>query len=321
MNRSSMNITALITGINGFVGKYLAEHLMAHGRTVHGVDVQDTTGIPGIGYSCVSICDVTAMLEIVHTVQPDEIYHLAAVSSPSGFHRTPYSSFEINIMGTIALLETMRVAVPEAVLLVVGSAKQYQAYGEEMPLRETSIQNPASFYGISKYTAEIIGRYYAHEYGLDVRFTRSFNHAGPGQSPDFVVSDWSRQIAAITLGQHIPEVCVGDISAAIDFTDVRDVVRAYRMIVEKGSTGESYNVCSGKAVPLAFILNYLKMKCNEPVVIRVLAQKAAKSMAPGISVVGDSNKISESIGWKPELPIEKTLDDTCSWWVDNLKEC
>jgi GDP-4-dehydro-6-deoxy-D-mannose reductase len=314
-----MKKTALITGINGFVGKHLAEHLLAHGRIVHGIDVQDATAISGVGYACVNICDVDAMQKLVAAVNPDELYHLAAVSSPSGFHRTPYSSFQINIMGTIAVFESMRIAVPHAVLLVIGSAKQYQAYGEEMPLRETSIQNPASFYGISKYTAEILGRYYVKEYALDIRFSRSFNHTGPGQSSDFVVSDWSRQIAGIQLGKHAPELDVGDISAAIDFTDVRDVVRAYRMILENGSKGESYNVCSGKAVPLEYILNYLKKKCSVPVAIKIQARKAAKSMAPGISVVGDAEKICTSIGWKPELPIEKTLDDTCAWWVENLK--
>ena len=314
-----MNKTALITGINGFVGKYLAEHLLAHGRIVHGIDVQDATVIPGVGYTRVDICDMVAMQNLVSAVKPDELYHLAAVSSPSGFHRTPYSSFQINIMGTIAVFESMRIAVPHAVLLVVGSAKQYQCYGEEMPLRETSIQNPASFYGISKYTAEILGRYYVKEYALDIRFTRSFNHTGPGQASDFVVSDWSRQVAGIVLGQHKPEINVGDTSASIDFTDVRDVVRAYRMILESGAAGESYNVCSGKAVPLKYILDYLKKKCSVPVEVKIQTQKAAKSMAPGISVVGDTEKIYTSVGWKPEVSIETTLDDTCVWWVSALK--
>jgi GDP-4-dehydro-6-deoxy-D-mannose reductase len=165
----------------------------------------------------------------------------------------------------------------------------------------------------------MIGRRYAESFGLDIRYTRSFNHTGPGQSPEFVCSEWARQIAMIELGKAAPRLCVGNTDELIDFTDVRDIVEAYRLILEKGKKDEAYNVCSGKGVALKYILDYLIAK-NPSAVPVIENRQGAEAHADRRELIGDNRKILKDTGWFPRIPFEKTLDDLYAWWIHELRK-
>ena len=153
---------------------------------------------------------------------------------------------------------------------------------------------------------------------MDIRFTRSFNHTGPGQAPKFVCSDWARQVAHIEVNGSLPQIHVGNINVAIDFSDVRDVVEAYVLIMEKGKRGEVYNVCSRNKVNLSFILEYLIKKSSANITVSKDKNKIAAPNSTA-EIIGANNKLCEQIGWSPKIPFEKTLDDLYDWWVKELK--
>jgi len=308
------NERSLITGINGFVGKHLAKVLHENGHDVFGIDVQDQCAISGSTYFQANICDYEIVEQIFKKVNPNSVFHLAAVASPSGFRQTPFNSFQTNIMGTISVFDAMRAMQSNAKILSVGSSTEYETINLHNALSETSLLEPTSFYGVSKYTAEIIGQYYVRHHNLDIRFTRSFNHTGPGQGPDFVCSDWARQVAAIETKGALPEMVVGNINAAIDFSDVRDVVEAYRLIMEKGQRGEVYNVCSRNKINLQYILEYLIKKSKANITVTLKQDKVAAPNSTA-EIIGDNGKLCKQTGWLPKIPFEKTLDDLYNWWV------
>jgi GDP-4-dehydro-6-deoxy-D-mannose reductase len=314
-----LNNRSLITGVNGFVGKYLAKLLIGKGREVVGLDIQENSYLPDITYFSADICDNDVIAGILQEMRPREIYHLAGVASPSDFHSTPFSSFKINILGTVSLFDAMRAIRSDAVLLSVGSSTEYKTVNLHNSLSETSPLEPTSFYGVSKYTAEIIGQYYVRHHNLDIRFTRSFNHTGPGQAPKFVCSDWARQIAYIEVNGALPQIHVGNINVAIDFSDVRDIVEAYSLIMEKGTKGEVYNVCSRNKINLSYILEYLIKKSTANITV---STEQNKVVAPNSTaeIIGANNKLCEQTGWSPKIPFEKTLDDLYDWWVDELRK-
>ncbi len=312
------NNPSLITGVNGFVGKHLAHLLIEKGRNVVGLDITESSSLQDITYFSVDICDNDVIARILNQVRPQEIYHLAGVASPSDFHSTPFNSFKINILGSVSLFDAMRTLRSEVKLLSVGSSTEYTTNNLHNSLSETSPLEPASFYGVSKYAAEIIGQYYVRQHNLDIRFTRSFNHTGPGQAPKFVCSDWARQIAQIEVNGALPQIHVGNINVAIDFSDVRDVVEAYVLIMEKGKKGEVYNVCSGNKVKVSFILEYLIKKSSANITVSTEENKIAAPNSTA-EIIGDSNKLCKQIGWSPKIPFEKTLDDLYDWWVKKLK--
>jgi len=312
-------ITSLITGVNGFVGVHLAEHLASRRRTVIGLDIQDRCVIEGGHYFQGDVRDSRFISEVFKKTRPQEIYHLAAVSSPNKFASAPFDSFQINLMGTISQLEAMKTICPHSIMLVVGSAKQYQPLAASRNLSENSPLDPASYYGVSKNAIEMITKFYVHKHSLDIRLTRSFNHTGPNQSVDFVCSEWAHQIARIESLKAPPQISVGNTEEVIDFCDVRDVVEAYRLICEKGSSGEVYNVCSGKGTSLRYVLEYLLGKSSLKSSIIVKRDKTDKQ-ALNAAILGDNQKIRKEIGWSPNIPIEKTLDDLYCWWLDKMKD-
>jgi GDP-4-dehydro-6-deoxy-D-mannose reductase len=310
--------TSLITGVNGFVGRYLYGSLARNGHRVAGIDIQDRTLLPELSYYKADINDFEMISDIITRIMPDEIFHLAAVSSPAFFGKVPYPSFQINLMGAISIFESVKKINNNAVILCVGSSKEYLPVHIEGGITESGKIDPSGYYGASKQAVEIIGNYYVKHHDLDIRFTRSFNHTGPGQTDMFVCSDWARQAALIKKGKASPNISVGNIDEAIDFSDVRDVVEAYRLIVENGRKGEVYNVCSGKAVNLAYIIDYLKRKCDIEITIQKTPVKFS-GKSDTANLIGNNSKIRTETGWKPEITIEKTLDDLYSWWLDNIK--
>lgn len=309
--------TALITGINGFVGRHLAARLASNGRHVAGIGIEQTCLFPDVRYEMVDITDCDSVAGALGRLQPREIYHCAGVSFPAEADRTPRPALEINITGTVSVIDAMKRFCPHARLLIVGSSKEYDINTEGL-LTEEDTPNPTNFYGISKYAAELIGLQYCRQYGLDIRFTRSFNHTGPGQSHLFVCSDWARQVALAESGRGPAEIRVGNCDIEIDFSDVRDVARAYFLIMEKGGPGQVYNVCSGVTRKLSAILDYLLGKSKKSIAI-IKEEKKLREVKTYRALAGDNSKLRHETGWAPAYAFEKTLDDLFDYWMREIE--
>jgi GDP-4-dehydro-6-deoxy-D-mannose reductase len=308
---------SLITGVSGFVGYYCTELLCSTDREVFGIDRWEECRLDTIRYYQIDITDAGALTKLLQEIEPDEVYHLAAISYLPDADASPRVALDINIMGTVALLDAVNTVCPQARVLLVGSSKEYDNTKTFEAIDEHVEPNPTNFYGISKYAMELIGIQYVRQYGLDIRISRSFNHTGPGQSPRFVCSDWARQVAEIVAKKADPVIKVGDLNAEIDFSDVRDVVEAYRALVEKGKKGETYNVCSGTAVSLRFILDHLIAKSPVPIEVET-AHRKIRGHATSPRLIGNNSKLVSHTGWKPSIPLTRTLDDLFEYWIKQV---
>ncbi len=306
--------TVFITGVAGFVGTHLCDLLLSQGRRVVGIDMHPSWHRENVEYVQTGVNDTHALTELLRAAAPVQVYHLAGMSFPPDADKSPTQALEVNIMGGVSLMEAVRDACPGATVLLVGSSKVYATQHVEGMLSEDSLVAPESFYGISKYAAELIGGQFIRQMGLDVRFTRSFNHTGPGQSPRFVCSDWARQAARISLGRQEPVVRVGDLSVALDFSDVRDVVAAYSAIVVSGRRGQVYNVSCGHSVALSTVLDHLKAKAGTAVRVET-DEGRTRGHAAVPPVAGDNRRLREHTGWAPRYSLEQTLDDLFDYWV------
>lgn len=309
---------AFITGVNGFVGGYLVKYLSSQGYQIAAVDQSLDCAFPEVAYSQVSILDTQSLVKSIAQIMPDEVYHLAAISYLPDADTSPGFALQTNIIGTVSLLDAVRTTSPAARVLLIGSSKEYDTSLSSQAIEETTQPNPTSFYGLSKYAAELVGQQYARQFGLDVRGTRSFNHTGPGQTAKYVCSDWARQVAEISLGLREPSMTVGDLRAEIDFSDVRDVVRAYHAILAGGVKGEVYNVCSGRCVALKFVLDYLTAKAPQPVTI-VSTEGKLRAHRTSVMLAGSKEKLCRRTGWMPFYSLEQTLDDVFGYWLEELK--
>lgn len=309
---------ALITGINGFVGRWLTEHLQHNGYHVYGFDRLEYCLLPGVIYHPLDILDTATTTKLLAKLQPDLIFHLAAISFLPDADISPKYSLDINITGTISLLDAVKNGAAQARILLVGSSKEYSDTINGSGVTEETPPVPTNFYGISKYAGELIGLQYARQFGLFIACTRSFNHTGPGQSPRFVCSEWAKQIAAIELGQVEPVLSVGDITTTIDFSDVRDVVVAYRLILEQGTQGTMYNVSSGKGYDLAWILSYLTAKSSKKITVKQASAKN-RSHLTNRQMIGSNSKLRQDTGWAPAISLETSLDDLYNEWITTLQ--
>jgi len=314
---NNTNSTVLITGCNGFVGGWLVKLLHSKGFIVHGIDIQPAPSSGDIFYHSIDILDSDAVSRLVTDLVPGMIFNLAGVSYLPDADRSPRKSIECNLSGAMVLLDAVKNCSPSSRLLLVGSSKEYGESICSVSVNEETTPQPANFYGISKYACELTGLQYAGQFGIDVRCVRSFNHTGPGQSDRFVCSDWARQAAAIALGEAEPVITVGDIDLTMDFSDVRDVVEAYLLVLEKGTRAEVYNVCSGKGVELSWILAYLSNKSSGPVTVQHLNDKK-RAHKSGARLTGNHDKLTLHTGWQPTIPLEQTLDELFDWWLHAL---
>lgn len=305
---------ALIIGGAGFVGGHLIRELNGSGWEVH------ATGLPDekLSESCYShflnILEKECIKPLLDEVMPDVVYHLAAQSSVSVSWKKPQLTAEINIIGTINVLEAIRDAKKQDIrLILVGSGEEYGFIRPEAcPISENESLNPGNIYAATKACQGMLGDIYARAYKKDIINVRAFNHSGPGQLPIFVISDFCRQIAKIEKGEHPPEICVGNLSAQRDFTDVRDIVRAYRLLAEKGVSGRTYNVGRGKAVSIQYILDTALSLAKVPIEIK---QDQSRMRASDIPIIEpDVSRIFADTGWKSEISAEKTIEDTLNFW-------
>jgi GDP-4-dehydro-6-deoxy-D-mannose reductase len=296
---------ALVTGAHGFVGPYLTAHLESKGDEVVGVD-QD-----------MDITDAEAVRARFADELPDVVYHLAAASHVGESWSAPVQVVRINTEGTLNVLLAAVEAGVERVVLI-GSAEEYgHVSPEQIPIDETTPLRPVSPYGASKAAAEMLGSYIVRGRDLPVVCVRPFNHLGPGQSDKLVASSLAMQVARNERTGGT-QVLAGDLSPKRDFSDVRDVVRAYRLLAERGVPGEVYNVCSGRAVAIREMADTLIALSSTKMDVVLDPERLRPVDVPILQ--GDNTKLRTATGWTPEIPLEQTLSDVLDWWRENLKD-
>jgi GDP-4-dehydro-6-deoxy-D-mannose reductase len=300
----------LVSGAAGFAGSHLVDLLLRDGAEV--VAWRRPAGRYGrqlsASWESVDLLDRIAVRDALQRTRPSAVYHCAGGADVGGSWTTIESTFALNVRGTHHLIEGLREAGIDATVLVVSSAMVYAP--TDRPIRESDPLRPASPYGLSKLAQELVGL--ADTGGPRVMIARAFNHFGPRQDSRFVASAFARRIADIEAGRSSPELPVGNLEARRDMTDVRDTVRAYREIVERGETGRAYNVCSGRAIVVRDLLEMLLGRARMP--IRVTIDPARYRPIDLPIVVGDPHRIQEELGWTAEIPVDRTIDDLLEFW-------
>jgi len=310
---------ALITGISGFAGSYLAEFLLNEGYEVFGTfyDKSTFSNLDDfidkiILYQC-DIRNYDSLKKIIKKIKPDELYHLAAISFVPTSLKDPKLSFDTNLYGTLNLYQVIIELKFNPKILFVGSADEYGVVNEnDLPIKEECSLRPMNPYSISKASADFLSYSYFKNYDLNIIRVRPFNHIGPRQSPEFVCSSFAKQIVEIERGLKEPMIKVGNLEAKRDFTDVRDIVRAYWLAMQKGETGEVYNICSERTIQIKELLNnLLKLSSN-----KIEIMKDLKRMRPSDNpiLLGDSTKFRKKSGWKPEIFLNKTFGNILDYW-------
>ena len=309
------------TGVTGFAGSHLADLLLADGHDVFGlVHVASSTqsapdhphfyAVPG------DLLDLQGLTQAVADIRPDVIYHLAGQPFPALSWQNTARTLAINTGGTANLLEAA-LAFGRPRVLVVTSAEIYgKIRPNQLPITERSIPKPRHPYGVSKQAAGQLVRLFADRYDLPVIEARPFNHIGPRQALGFVVPDFASQLAAIKLGLKTPDMFVGNLSAERDFTDVRDVVRAYKLLAERGTAGDAYLICSGQPVPVHNILNILLEMTAMDVKVEYDPARMRPSDIPVL--YGSHHKIARELGWRPHYHLRQTLADVFAEWLHKL---
>lgn len=310
---------ALITGITGFVGSHLAEQLLARGDDVYGTirwrsrldnikHIQDNVKLIET-----DIRDSYSIEKTVKSVQPDVIFHLAAQSFVHSSFNAPQETLSTNIIGTVNLMEAVRSSNTNPVIQIAGSSEEYGlVHPHETPIKETNPLRPLSPYGVSKVAEDMIAYQYHKSYGLRTVITRAFNHEGPRRGEVFSTSNFAKQVAEIEKGLKEPVMFVGNLDASRDFTDVRDMVNAYILAVEKCDYGEAYNICSGKAWRIGDMLNLLLSMSKKKIEVR---QDPARMRPSDVEILlGDATKFRNKTGWTPKYTFEQTMQDLLDYW-------
>lgn len=306
---------ALIIGGAGFVGGYLIRELTDSGAEVHATCLLgEEISADSCTAHTLDILDSEAVLGLFDALSPDVVFHLAAQSSVSVSWKKPQLTAQVNVIGSINVLEALRAAKKEDIrLILIGSGEEYgYIRSGACPLTEDEPLRPGNVYAATKACQGMLGAIYARAYKKDIITVRAFNHSGPGQSDTFVISDFCRQIAEAEQGVRAPEICVGNLSAMRDFTDVRDVVRAYRLIAEKGVSGSVYNVGRGRAVSIQYILDTALSMAKLPIEVK---KDPAKMRASDIPLIEpDISRLHEDTGWSADISMEQTIADTLGYW-------
>jgi len=315
----------LITGITGFVGSHLTEWALSRGADVIGALRwrSNTEHIEHLRDRLTLIQselrELSSARDLVERARPDYIVHLAAQSFVGASWQTPAETLMTNAIGQMNLFEAIRQLGSASRFLVIGSSEEYGLVEpDELPIRETNPLRPLSPYAVSKVTQDLMGFQYFKSYGLDIVRARAFHHTGPRRSDNFSTSTFARQIAEIEAGLREPVVVAGDLKPVRDFSDVRDIVRGYWELLERGTAGEVYNLCSGVDWTIERMLTFLISQSSVPSIeIRTDAARLRPSDVPVLR--GSYEKIERAVGWRPRIPLEQTLTDLLDYWRQRIR--
>jgi GDP-4-dehydro-6-deoxy-D-mannose reductase len=310
----------LVTGVTGFVGSHLVDYMLTRGdceiigiqrwrsRTENIEHFMDRITL----LEC-DLRDASSTRDTLESVRPEWVFHLAAQSFVPTSWLAPSESLTTNILGQVNLFEAIRRLRLDCRVQLACSSEEYgMVYPDEIPIRETNPLRPLSPYAVSKVAQDMLGYQYWMSWKVDSVRTRAFNHEGPRRGPVFVASDFAKQIADIERGRKPPVVHVGNLEAKRDFTDVRDIVRAYWLALEKCEAGEVYNIATGRAWTIRQVLDLLLSMTDVKIEVRQDPARFRPSDVPVL--VGDSSKFVKATGWHPTIPFEQTLRDMLDYW-------
>jgi GDP-4-dehydro-6-deoxy-D-mannose reductase len=312
-------VKVLITGVAGFVGNHMAEFLRTErpGVEVFGIVLPhgaSGTALPGgVAVIEADLEDAPAVDAALDLVHPDRIIHLAAQSSPQASWSDPAGTFRTNVLGLLNVLEAVRKRALSPRILVIGSAEEYgMVDARDLPVDEETALRPATPYAVSKVAQGYLALQYALAFHMGIVRTRTFHHTGPGRGEAFAESSFARQIAEIESGRRPAVMAVGNLEVVRDFSDVRDVVRAYWALLESGDAGAVYNVCSGKGTRIRDLLHTLIEAAGIDVEVRVDPELVRPADVP--AMVGDPTRLRDATGWAPRIPLRQTLGDLLQYW-------
>ena len=340
----------LITGITGFAGSHLAEYILANhpgvaiyatyrwrsrtenletltaqnkvemieGRYPTGGTLREDGRKARVTLLHCELTDAGAVEKLIASVQPQRVFHLAAQSYVQSSFDEPAATFRINVESQLNLLEAIRRHDTQIRMHIAGSSEEYGlVHPDEVPMKETNPLRPLSPYAVSKVAQDKLAYQYFKSYGMHLVVTRGFNHTGPRRGTHFVTSSLARQIALIEAGQHEPVIYHGDLTSKRDWTDVRDMVRAYWLALEKGEPGEVYNVGRGKCWSIREMLDMLLSHTT----VKIKTQEDPARLRPSDVPIlcADTAKFQRATGWEPQIPFEKTLADLLDYWRERVR--
>lgn len=314
---------ALITGITGFAGGHLAQILLDRGDSVFGIARDEGYSLAHLSQPIDSViadlCDINVVRHILAEVKPEAIYHLAGQAFVPTSWSSPWETFENNVLPQLNILQAMLAQGSKARLLVVASNEVYGHVSvDKLPVNEEMPMRPDNPYGVSKVAQDVLALQYHLSHGVDVLRVRAFNHIGPRQSPVFVAASFAKQIAEIEAGLREPVLHVGNLEAQRDFTDVVDVMRAYALLVEHGQSGEAYNVGTGRAYSIQYLLDTMLGFSTAAIRIRPDETRMRPSDTP--LIYADNRKLCAQTGWRPTIKFEDSLKRVLEYWRADVKQ-
>ena len=316
---------SLITGVGGFAGQHLAAYLLQAGDVVVGLarggfrwHASGTAESSAFTLLMADLRSHDETMRAVETAAPDRVFHLAAASSVHDSFADPVGTLNNNVTALIHTLEAVRACTPTARVLVVSSSETYGSPTQAGAIDESAELRPENPYAVSKAALDLLGYQYYVAYGLDLVRVRPFNHIGPGQTDRFVAANFARQVAEIEQDRREPVLQVGNLAAQRDFTDVRDMVRAYELALRRGKAGAVYNVGRGVGIAIQSLLDTLVARSRVRVTIEVDPTRLRRADSP--AMVCDTTQFHNATGWRPEIPLEQTLDDILDYWRHRVRE-